>query len=169
MRCYCEHPTCCPRDVQLSVGLSVTRRHRRILISQNCRQFANGGSKPKGYMLIRGGCIVGHQCLSSACEKEIARTPLSKAGRPFFRELHWRRTASESSSYNGIQSKSVQFVLYPRQDTMMLSRGARAAARSSSRFTRCQPRRFDSHQAGHGESALHVAGGTGNESFGVRL
>src|SRR3954447_5759445 len=51
---------------------------------------------------------------------------------------------------------------------MILSRGARAAARSSTRFTHCQPRRFDSHSTGHGESAFNVAGGSGNESLGVR-
>ena len=56
----------------------------------------------------------------------------------------------------------------------MLSRGAKAAARASTQFARCQPRRFDSHSTGHGESAGHeesalrIAGGSGSESMGVR-
>ena len=51
------------------------------------------------------------------------------------------------------------------------SRGARAAARSWRRPTGRQPRRHASHggEHGHGESALHVAGGSGNESFGVSV
>ena len=52
-----------------------------------------------------------------------------------------------------------------------LSRGTRVAIRSTKRLCNFQPRRFDSHHAPHGssESALHVAGGTGRESMGVRF
>lgn len=62
----------------------------------------------------------------------------------------------------------------PQHLKMMLSRGARTAARSSTRLARGRPRRFDSHSAGqgesagHGESAFRVAGGSGSESMGVR-
>ncbi|EXJ74213.1 uncharacterized protein A1O5_02508 [Cladophialophora psammophila CBS 110553] len=58
-----------------------------------------------------------------------------------------------------------------------VSRGARAAARPLRRAVQQRPqRRFAGHEAGHGhgdahhhhsgESALHVAGGSGNEGFG---
>ncbi|KAJ9615659.1 hypothetical protein H2200_001735 [Cladophialophora chaetospira] len=55
-----------------------------------------------------------------------------------------------------------------------VSRGARAAARPLRRSIRQQPRRFAGHEAGHGhgdahhsgESAFHVAGGSGQEGFG---
>ena len=59
---------------------------------------------------------------------------------------------------------------------LFVSKGARAAARPLRHFIRRPSRRYAGHEAGHGhgdahhpgESAFHVAGGSGNEGFGVR-
>src|SRR5437016_10600317 len=107
--------------------------------------------------------------------------------------MRWRVTARLAMTYRCHEAMSVRLYsvsgrtwrgacllrcradqLSPQQPTMMLSRGAKAAARASTQFARCQPRRFDSHSTGHGESAGHeesalrIAGGSGSESMGVR-
>lgn len=108
-------------------------------------------------------------------EVEVEREDRGKIPGPQFlasnqlrRQPHWIREGHCSSFLSHSATAAYSTMSF-------VSRGARAAARPLRRSLRQPPRRFAGHEAGHGhgdahhsgESALHVAGGSGQEGFGV--
>jgi hypothetical protein len=106
----------------------------------------------------------------------VARGDWSSSPLPLLIEEERRKVSPESFDGIDLEIRNAATCLtdsasrYTLSTMSQLSRGARAAVRSTRRFVTEQPRRFESHHAppGSGESALHVeGGGTGKESFGV--